>query len=339
MSFKVLTIGDPHVTVEELADSNRLIDCIMDAIADCQPDAVVFLGDLFHTHANVRLEVMEFWHKAFTRIHLAPEKPDIYAMVGNHDRSNDLSVEGTAIRAQSGVTVIDSPKEIYAGVWLAPWYPNHDSFTKALDTATSSWIPSSKGVLFCHQTIDGSKYENGFWAPDGISPDLIPFDTVISGHIHTPQNFGKVWYPGAPRWRSASDANVPRAIWCVEIEEGKVISRKAYDTSKYCRVLIHITDVEGSVDVVFPPLYDTDPPYVSVKVDIHGSPEYIANARLYWDPKGVRIATFPVVAKAPVVRESEGISVALHKFVDSWTPRHGTPPEALKRLVQDRIHV
>jgi DNA repair exonuclease SbcCD nuclease subunit len=324
----ILTIGDPHVTVEEIPDCERLIDCVIQAGRDCRPDIILFLGDLFHTHALVRIEVMEFWRRSFKRLWEAFPEADIYAMVGNHDRSHDMSVKGCAIQATPLVHVVDEPIEARPGVWFAPWYPTAKDFLSALTPGD---------VLFCHQTFDGSKYENGFWAPDGIDPNLVPFQIVISGHIHTPQEFGRVWYPGAPRWRSATDANVERAIWAVKIEDGDVVSRKPYNTADFCRVLVHVMDVQGSIDVVIPDLIDS--PRTSVRVDIHGSPEYIATAREYWDPRGARIATFPVLPAAPAVRESEGIAVALQKFVDNWQPRYGTPPEALKRLVQERIHV
>ena len=42
-------------------------------------------------------------------------------------------------------------------------------------------------VLVCHSEFSGSQFENGFYSPHGFNPDEIPFDTIISGHIHKEQ--------------------------------------------------------------------------------------------------------------------------------------------------------
>jgi len=322
----LLLVGDPHVTVEEIPDCNRLIDCILDVLGKVPVKGVVFLGDLHHNHALVRIEVMEFWRKAFHRIKLAFPNINIYALVGNHDRSHDYSVKANALQSYA-IDVIQSPSEIMRGVVAAPWYPDPSSFLKALDGQQGK-------TLICHQTFDGSKYENGFFASDGVDPALVQFDNVIAGHIHAPQIVGKVWYIGAPRWRIASDANTPRALWVFDFDDdGNIVGRKPFPTSGWCREIWHLVDKEED------PIEVTRPEKGILRVDIHGSAEWVEAKKAKWEAVGARVATFPVVARSSLVRESEGISVALSKFVDVWVPKYGTSIDQLKKMVAERINV
>src|SRR6185369_11497831 len=126
-------------------------------------------------------------------------KQKIWFLVGNHDRSHDTNITGNTLRyASPTVTVVDEPMTLGNGLVFMPWYAKPQDFIKAAGNYTT---------LICHQTLQGAKYENGFPAADGVPAEMVPAKTIISGHIHTPQMFGKVWYPGAPRWRIATDAN------------------------------------------------------------------------------------------------------------------------------------
>ena len=91
-------------------------------------------------------------------------------------------------------------------------------------------------TVVCHQTFAGSDYGNGFYAKDGINPDLIPQKKIIGGHIHSGQEFGKVFYVGSPRWRTLTDANQDRAIWLIEFDgEGNLLNKTPFSTNGVCR--------------------------------------------------------------------------------------------------------
>lgn len=326
MTVSLLLVGDPHVTVDEIPDCNRLIDCILDALTKKPVKGIVFLGDLHHNHALVRIEVMEFWRKAFRRIKAAFPDVTIHTLVGNHDRSHDYSVKANALQAYD-VKVIEDPTQILPGVVASPWYPDPESFLDAMEGCRGK-------TLICHQTFDGSRYENGFYASDGVKPALVEFETVFSGHIHTPQQFDKVWYIGAPRWRIASDANIPRFLWALDFDEaGSVVGKQLFSTDDYCRPIWHLVDKEEDQLVVKAGGKGI------LRVDIHGSAAWVDARKAEWEAVGARVATFPIVARSSIVKESEGIPVALAKFVDAWAPRYGTPIEQLKQMVAERIHV
>ena len=86
--------------------------------------------------------------------------------------------------------------------------------------------------MVAHQTFTGATYENGFYAEDGIDPELVAQDQIISGHIHKQQQIGKCWYQGTPKWDTMSDANEEKGIWIYEHnEDGSVKSKKFISTA------------------------------------------------------------------------------------------------------------
>lgn len=317
--MRFLLVGDPHVTVEELNDSQALLDLILAVSKEQKPDYLVFLGDQHHNHSVIRVEVLDFWSKNLARF----GEQKIVMLVGNHDRSHDVSLNAHGLRyAGSNVTIVSEPVTI-EGVRYVPWM--HEGFLEA--TADSK-------VVVCHQTFQGSKYENGFYAPDGVESDKMDANVVISGHIHTPQEFGKVWYPGAPRWRIATDANVDRAIWLVDIQNDQIVSRTPFTTRGHCKALYHFED-RGDPDIKYPEVVMP----ARVTVNVYGTPEYIKEKKTAWEGLGCRVATFPTQEARHAVRESEGITKALQRHVEAFKPRYGTPAEVLKKMVAERINV
>jgi hypothetical protein len=196
---------------------------------------------------------------------------------------------------------------------------------------TVSELPTD-GLLFCHQTFDGSTYENGFYASDGLNPALVPSGTIISGHIHKPQSFGKVIYVGAPRWRTVTDANTDRALVLFDIVDGKIVSQKRYLTEGYCTKIVSIKEYESS------PLDYQYSDNTRLIVDLYGSEQWIAHRKMYWTQKfNARIRTFPVQDKGIRVMESAGVSVVFQKYLNEFNPKNGSSKESLERLCQERI--
>lgn len=329
---RYLLIGDPHATVEELPDCRRLIDRICEVVAEEKPDVVLFLGDQHHNHAVVRVEVIDFWRKSFFRIRAKMQEygsgRDLWSLIGNHDMPGDSSSDAHAMEAYMDLIQPINQHFRRNDVLFLSYHHDPEEFVKACNL-----YPDCKTVV-CHQTFDGSKYENGFYAKDGISLDRIPQKHIISGHIHAPQKFGKVWYPGAPRWRISSDANTDRALWMVDFKDGEVVKAKSFDTRGYCRALHEVEDRQGQPE----PEFTIMAPY-QVTVNIYGTREYVALKRERWNINGYKIRTFVTERAAPRIRESEGITVALQKFVAAYQPKHGTPVERLQKLVAERVNV
>lgn len=325
---RVLLIGDPHVTVEELADCQRLLDYVEKVASEAKPTAIVFLGDQHHNHAVIRVEVLDLWYKWLGKMTFEHEQR-VIMLVGNHDRSHDTAIAGNTLRYNNVAKIVSEPFDITENVRLVPWCAKPEDFVRMAGNATT---------VICHQTLQGAHYENGFPATDGVGAELLPAKHVISGHIHTPQKFGKVWYPGAPRWRTLSDANISRAIWSVDFDaSGAMVAAKEFTTVGVCTALYTIDDREGDQESA--PGGFAQP--CRAIVNIFGSPGYVEARTKFWRTAqpGCRINPFPTRESKHVIRESDGVPVALKRHVETYQSRYGTSTAVLQKMVAERVRL
>lgn len=211
---KLIFVGDPHAQPSNLKDCEKIIELVIETQQKEQASTLVLAGDLFHTHAVLRLEVVNFWKRAATLLSKQGFSK-IYALVGNHDMAGDKQTEHKmsaldVLKDIPGVVVVDRPISNGYNMGFLPYYSDNTKFIEA----TKEAYELGARILFCHQTFDGSKFDNGFYAPGGVDQNLLPaFDQIVSGHIHTSQTIGKVFYPGTPKWDTLSDANEDKGIW------------------------------------------------------------------------------------------------------------------------------
>jgi hypothetical protein len=327
---RYLIVGDYHAEPSDLDDCRRLADFIVEKAKELKA-IVIFTGDQYHTHSIIHAEVQLFWFELYAR--LQKEAFGSISLIGNHDKPGSASSKASAMLAHTTQTqVIREPTQI-GPLLFVPYYDDKDEFVKACNA-------SSAPTIICHQTFDGSKYDNGFYAKDAIDPNLISQKVVVSGHIHTPQEFDKVWYVGAPRWRTLSDANTDRHIWYVEFNgnTGEILERKSFATDTVCRKICTFedreerwTDSDGEVWA---------PPYLNPKhewnVDIYGSAAYIESRLGIYHIMGCRIRTFRTDLEQASVRESDGLTVAYEKWINDFKPRFGTSTDKLREMVKTR---
>jgi hypothetical protein len=319
---KVLYVGDPHATPDSIEEMERLVGYIIETAKRERADKICFLGDQYHTHSIIHLSVLAFWQRAFRQIkhHGLP----VIALVGNHDKGGVKGQTESAMMVHTNIMVVDEPRVVLPGILFVPYVHDPAEFVQICQQ-----YPEAKTVV-CHQTFAGSYFENGFLTPDGVEPNLLPQEQVISGHVHSPQRIGKVWYPGAPRWRTVSDANTERALWVVEHGvDGSIVGSKSFSTAGVCRPIYALTDSADAPAEI--------PSGASVVVDVHGTAEYVDRRKRELEATGVRVRTFPAAEKVTKVRESDGLPLALRKFLGDFTAKNGTPPEELWKLASERI--
>lgn len=270
--MKILRLGDPHGKVSNLDEMSDLINFVTEIAIKEKVERIEILGDLFHTHAILRLEVLDFWIWA---LELLADICEVIVLVGNHDMSGDYNSNTSALDVfmklkNKNLHIVNIPR-VMGTIGYVPYM--HDG-AKFVDAANHLLQYGAK-ILVCHQTFNGSKFENGFYAPDGIDPELVKFDLIISGHIHAQQKFGKVIYPGTARWDTASDANQPKGIWIYTHDDanGDIISEEFISTEKICKPIYSFTYREG----------DTTPPSwqegAKVAVELVGSSVWVVSQK------------------------------------------------------------
>lgn len=249
--MKILRIGDPHIKPVNIDECEALMHFIHDTVLNEKPDRLEILGDLFHTHSILRLEVINFWD---SWLDILSEAVETIVLVGNHDQSGDYSADYHALSVfhrikRRNLKIIENPQN--QGIFAYVSYM-HDP-EKFIETANTLATQGAK-VLVCHQTFNGAKYESGVYAPDGIDPSRLNFALIVSGHIHSTQAFGNVKYPGTPKWDTASDANEKKGIWLYEHDDttGDIISETMISTESVVTPIVSLTWQEGEAMPEFP---------------------------------------------------------------------------------------
>ena len=224
---KILYVGDPHVQVSNLKDSQALMDYITQVAGEQDVDQITFLGDMFHTHAVVRVEVIDFWKRSL--LNLSSLGKRIVCLVGNHDQpgSKEKEQEMNALIAfeDLDVFVVNKPYlDTDTNISYMPYYSSEEVFLEKAHIL----YENGNGCLIAHQTFTGAQYENGFFSEEGIDPALVPQQEIISGHIHKSQQVGKCFYPGTPKWDTMSDANQPKGLYVITHAEDGTTREKEF---------------------------------------------------------------------------------------------------------------
>lgn len=270
--MKVLRIGDPHVTVSNLEESGKLMQFALELAQQEKVDRIELLGDQTHTHAVVRVEVLEFWN------HWLDVFSDHFltiVLVGNHDQVGDYASKAHALSVfhrlnKKNLRIIDTPTVVLPLAYM-PYVHHEDKFLAQANELAKEGVVA----LVCHQTFNGAKYDNGMFAPDGFDPDKLNFANIISGHIHAKQKFGKVTYPGTARWASFSDANEEKGLWIAEHDDfnGSMVSERMIPTNHVC---VPIVSVEWKEGAECPAIPDGS----KVTVELIGSSDWISKQKI-----------------------------------------------------------
>ena len=222
--MKILRVGDPHAKVGSLDEMKALVLFVVEQAKLHNVDRIEVLGDLFNTHNVIRLEVIEFWTWA---LDLLAATCETVVLVGNHDQSGDYNSTFSALSVfalmnKKNLIIVEKPTQM--GVFgYVPYTHSSVEFIASANVLADGGVK----VLICHQTIEGSKYESGIYAPDGIPAAEWSerFIHVISGHIHSEQSFGNIIYPGTARWDTVTDANRRKGVWLYTHGSGEVGTR------------------------------------------------------------------------------------------------------------------
>lgn len=251
--MKTIYLGDPHVQIANLDESDALMSFIVDMIIKHKPDLIVILGDLFHNFSIVRTEILDFWRQWLDTL---SESQQLVVLVGNHDlansgndkyKSNALSV--FQLLKKKNLHIVENA-QVLGPIGFVPYMHDQAEFIRIANGLKEYGAK----VLVAHQDWDGGQYENGYFAPNGVSPDALDYPLIIGGHIHKRQRFSKVILPGTARWMTSSDADEPKGLWMVEHNDvtGLLLSEEFIDTSHVCSPIMRVVYEEGQAEPVIP---------------------------------------------------------------------------------------
>jgi DNA repair exonuclease SbcCD nuclease subunit len=323
---KILRIGDPHLQISNIKDSQKLIDFVKKIAIESNVDKIEFLGDMFHTHAVVRIEVIDFWSKNL--FDLCETGKEVICLVGNHDqvgsveKEQDLNALISLKGVHPGLRIVDSPIVIDS-IGYIPHNSNGEAFFEA---ARNLFDLGAKELIVAHQTFTGAQYENGFFSEEGIDPGLVLQTQIISGHIHTSQQVGKCFYPGTPKWDTMADANQAKGIWIfTHNESGQYVDKIFIPTNK---IVTPITSYEVKEGDEIP---DLDPNARNYVV-LEGQSAWINKIK----KKIKDLAHIKVKPTDRVTRVNRDNTTTLEKYLESeFVPVSGVTKEELAIFLGD----
>ena len=203
--------GDCHSNINNIEVFKQYLQLL--SSLEQESDKVLILGDLFHNHSVVRVEILNLWLDFFSKT----KKPYIL-LVGNHDEVAPGSTVHAleAFKNYSNVKVVDFSDQIDGSIFVS-YCKDSEAFAKELDKYSGNYK-----YLFCHQDFDGAKYDNSFFAPNGVKTATVQrFEHVIAGHIHRGQQFANIWYPGNAYAMNFNDANMLKSLWILNTENNE----------------------------------------------------------------------------------------------------------------------
>ncbi len=193
-----ICIGDPHFQHSNIKDVSDLVRRILSYVSKIQPDFIVCLGDILHTHEKV--SVTPFKMATDFLLELSRIAPT-YLIIGNHDYINNSQFltenhAFNALKQWKNMTIVDNfIIHEYNGkrFGFCPYVPP-GRFMEALDQGNQLWELTE--CIFAHQEFYGCKM-GAIYSEIGDPWDE-NYPLVISGHIHDHQIVGtNVFYTGS----------------------------------------------------------------------------------------------------------------------------------------------
>jgi DNA repair exonuclease SbcCD nuclease subunit len=213
---KWLLVGDPHARAQDISEIRLLWRfMIQQAKAnDCQ--GIRILGDLGHTFSIVHVDVLTEW--TYFCEAAVEENIQLEFLVGNHDFAGQDGGNDFLKAFGWAATVMRFREPVKLGeAYYMPFYRDIKLFEEHCRK-----IPSGS-LLYCHQSFNGAKFENGFYDPHGADPECAAhLEQVVSGHVHVRQAFANIWYPGSPRHLSFADVGERKVVYVVEQVDNKL---------------------------------------------------------------------------------------------------------------------
>jgi predicted MPP superfamily phosphohydrolase len=305
--MKTLYCGDPHFKHTQKDEMEHLMGFVRDTACKNEVDQIVLLGDLNDTHGILRTDNEVFWTKW---LDILSRNQELTVLVGNHDMKNqgdDNEMENSLsifnLMGKEGLRIIQSPVAFGTFAYM-PYI--HD--TKRFVEQANALAEQGAKVLICHGEFSGALYDNGFPIPNGVNPEDLNFDLVISGHIHSRSAIGKIRYPGTARWMTSSDANKEKGIWLVEHDDktGMIVKEEFLDTSHVCTPIYSYQYIEGGPEIEIPS-------NSRASVELIGSSEWVSKQKAKF--KGIASVSSKITDKAKSANRKTGNSF------DDWVAR------------------
>ena len=200
--MKAIAIGDPHFRIDNIPDVEIFITKIEELVKQENPDIIIILGDLLHTHEKIHVTPL---NKAYHFIDIMRKYAKTFVLVGNHDAiNNQIFLTNNhwmnGMKEWKNTIIVDKviKEEINGNLFVFVPYVYAGRFQEALYSLNDDdkeYYKKAK-CIFAHQEFYGCKM-GAIVSIDGDKWDL-DNPNIISGHIHNNQKPQEnIYYPGS----------------------------------------------------------------------------------------------------------------------------------------------
>lgn len=324
--IKTLYVGDPHFKHTQKQEMESLMSFVRQSALDNKVEQIVILGDLNDTFGVLRTENLYFWENW---LNFLSDICKVYVLCGNHDKKNqgddndfECSIAVFNLLDQPNLNIIQSPVT-FGPFCFVPYMHDKKRFVEQ----ANQQVQNGAKVLIAHAEFDGAAYDNGFFIKDGIKQEDLNYDLIISGHIHSRSRFGKVIYPGNPRWLTSSDANKEKGLWLVthDSQTGAILDEQFLDTSHVCTPIYSIQYKEGGNCPEIPEGSKTS-------IELVGSSEWVKKEKMKF--KGIAAVSCKITDKTKPQNRRTGHNMA--DFVNNtFEPLNGVGKEQMLDFMKE----
>lgn len=270
--LRIGLIGDPHFSVKNIKEMTIFCDKIYRWIRETNPDILVVLGDILHTHAIIHVKPLMM---AIDFLRGCAKLCPTYLLIGNHDRPNNSNFLTTEHPFNGinidNLTIVDTGLveilEVDGGEFHLAFIPYVPAgrFIEAYDQIVKG---EKIDLVFAHQEFKGcnlgaSVSETG----DHWSKSKPP---VISGHIHIKQTLSNIHYVGTPLQHEFGD-ETQKGVHLVHLSKGGITPLHYYPLNICTKI---VKTIKAKKFHLFEPQEETQ-----TKLIVSGTPEELAIIR------------------------------------------------------------
>lgn len=246
--FNIAATGDIHVglTIEDMDRSDEALgalECFVDWCIANKPTVAEIGGDIFdynHPLSSHVAAVMRLLRR------LDEAEIIVIVMMGNHDAIADLTQlwAGRPLEAAGYTNIRFATEPCILDLGANQWMMCLPHVSKAMAVHKGFRTPQEFLETWARQQLDKWKgmplivcaHMNVWCAKTGTEatmlrqsdlqlpawlPDHEAVGIVINHHIHTPQNFGKVWLPGSPLCTDFGDVDENKSFMVASEQDGE----------------------------------------------------------------------------------------------------------------------
>jgi DNA repair exonuclease SbcCD nuclease subunit len=226
---KVICIGDPHFKQDNKYETDLLENEVIKNIKKYNPDFVVIMGDILHTHEKI--DLYSFKRATNFLKNVKDISNWIYILIGNHDLPNTESYLTdnhvfNSFKEWNKTTCVDKiiKKEINGYSFVFTPFIKTGNFKKSLKESNLISPYSDIKMIFSHQEFKNARLTNNIISDKGDSWEL-SFPFIVSGHIHDYSELQKnVLYIGSP-FQVINGESINKTISYFEVSDNIIHKR------------------------------------------------------------------------------------------------------------------